>query len=99
MLTRLFRLAALAAVLLTAPVASAAPDKKDSADKGPAVLVRVQSINDLIKTGEYIRTLLPEDMAEFVKQGLDTFKAFIDDKKGFEGIDVKHPIGLYVTFG
>jgi hypothetical protein len=100
MLSRLFRLATLAAVLLTAPVASAAPDKKDSADaKGPAVLVRVQSINDLLKTGEYIRTLLPEEFAEQVKQGIDTFKAFIDDKKGFEGIDVKNPIGLYVTFG
>jgi len=99
MVTRLFRLAALAAVLVAAPVASAAPDKKDSDNKGPAVLVRVQSVNDLLKTADYIRTLLPEDVAEQVKQGIDTFKAFIDDKKGFEGVDVKNPIGLYVTFG
>ena len=100
MLTRLFRLAALA-VLLTAPAASAAPDKKDSTadNKGPAVLVRVQSINDLLKTADYIRTLLPEEIAEQVKQGIDTFKAFIDDTKGLEGIDVKNPIGLYVTIG
>jgi hypothetical protein len=107
MLSRLFRTAALALAFL-APVAwadepkkSGAPAKKDTtaakSDK-PAVLIRVQSIGDLLKTADYLRTLAPEDAGEQIKQGIETLKAFIDDKKGLEGIDVKHPIGAYITF-
>ena len=99
MFSRLSRLAVLT-VAFAAP-AALAQDKTDSAkaSKGPAVLVRVQSVNDLLKTGDYIRSLLPEEEAEKVKQFLDAAKAFIDEKTGIEGIDVKNPIGLYVTFG
>jgi hypothetical protein len=103
----MFRLSALA-IALFAPVAWAQESKKDEspakktdakASSGPAVLIRVQSINELLKTADYIRTLLPEDIGEQVKQGVDAVKAFIDDKKGLEGIDVKNPIGAYITFG
>ncbi|HJZ93406.1 MAG TPA: hypothetical protein VKE40_21190 [Gemmataceae bacterium] len=98
MLSRLSRFAALA-VALAIPAAALAQDKKTDAKKsdGPSVLVRVQSVNDLIKTVEYIGTLLPEDPAEKVKQGAEFVKSLIDEKKGIEGIDVKHPIGLYAT--
>jgi hypothetical protein len=99
MLSRIHRLAVLA-VALAAPAAYAAPDKSDKpASKGPALLVRVQSINDLLKSVEYVGTLLPEEPREQLKQGLDLAKAFIDDQKGLGGVDVKNPIGLYINFG
>jgi hypothetical protein len=99
MFSRLSRLAVLAVALAT-PAAFAAPDKGDSAAaKGPAVLVRVQSINDLLKTADYVGTLLPEDARNQLKQMTDFGKALIDDKTGLAGVDVKNPIGLYATFG
>ena len=102
MVSRLFRLTVLA-LAIAAPAAVAQDQKKDDAaakkSAGPALLVRVQSVNDLIKTVDYIRTLLPEDQAEQIKQGLGVVKDLIDEKKGIEGIDVNNPIGLYVTFG
>jgi hypothetical protein len=93
------RLAVLA-VALAAPAAYAAPDKGDTAaKKGPAVLVRVQSVNDLLKTADYVGTLLPEDLRNQLKQGTDFARALIDEQKGLAGIDVKNPIGMYITFG
>lgn len=100
MLSRLFCLSALT-IALFAPGAWAQEKKSDSAKKsaGPAVLVRVQSIDELLKTGDYIRTLLPEETGEQIKQGIDFIRSIIDDKKGLEGVDVKNPIGAYITFG
>ena len=99
MFSRLSRLAVLT-VALAAPAAFAAPDKPDTAaKKGPAVVVRVQSVNDLLKTADYVGTLLPEDMKNQLKQGTDFARALIDEKTGLAGVDVKNPIGLYVTFG
>ena len=81
MLSRLFRLAVLA-VASSPPPRSPHPDKADTAkSKGPAVLVRVQSVNDLLKTADYIGTLLPEEAGEQLKQGTDFAKALIDDKR------------------
>jgi len=106
MLSRLFRLSTLALALFV-PTTWADEQKKSDAPKkdapaakatGPAVLIRVQSINDLLKTADYLRTLAPEEFAEQIKQGIDAIKAFIDDKKGLEGIDVTKPIGAYITF-
>ena len=100
MLSRLFRLSALALAFL-APAAWADEPKKDAPpakSSGPAVLVRVQSINELLKTADYLRTLAPEDASEQIKQGLETIKAFIDDKKGLEGSTSANPIGVYITF-
>ena len=78
MFSRFTRLAVLA-VAVAAPAAFAAPDKADSAaKKGPAVLVRVQSVNDLLKTAEYIGTLLPEEQRNQLKAGTDFAKAMID---------------------
>jgi hypothetical protein len=106
MFSRLFRFAALALVLAV-PVARAddkkddAPTKKDSAKAGePALLVRVQAINDLLKTAEYVRTLIPGDAGDQFERGYKAVEAFIDKDKGsIEGVDVKNPIGLYVAFG
>ncbi|HKA06850.1 MAG TPA: hypothetical protein VKD71_06295 [Gemmataceae bacterium] len=101
MLARMFRFAVLALAIAT-PASFADEQKKDDPAKksaGPALLVRVQSVNDLIKTVEFIGSLLPADQAEQVKQGLGVVKDLIDEKKGIEGIDVHNPIGLYVTFG
>lgn len=107
MLSRLFRLATLA-IAIAAPAAWADEPKKSSSapakdapvakSSGPAVVVRVQSIENLLKTADYLRTLAPEDAGEQIKQGLEFIKSIIDDKKGLEGIDVKGPIGLYITF-
>jgi len=99
MFTRMSRLA-VAAVALVAPAAFAAPDKADTAaKKGPAVLVRVQSVSDLLKTADYVGTLLPEEQRNQLKQGTDFAKALIDEKTGLAGVDVKNPIGLYIAFG
>lgn len=100
MLSRLFCMSAVA-IALFAPAAWAQEKKSDTTKKaaGPAVLVRVQSIDELLKTGDYIRTLLPEETGEQIKQGIDFIRSVIDDKKGLEGVDVKNPIGAYITFG
>jgi hypothetical protein len=99
MLSRLYRFAVLTVALAT-PAAFAAPDKPDTqAKKGPAVLVRVQSVSDLLKTADYVGTLLPEEQRNQLKQGIDFAKALIDEKNGLAGVDVKNPIGMYVTFG
>jgi hypothetical protein len=99
MLSRLFRLSALA--LLVAVGAAPAQDAKKADPKaGPAVLVRVQSINDLLQTAKYVRTFIPGEPGDQLELGLGAAEAFIDKDKGsIEGIDVKSPIGLYVTFG
>jgi len=98
MFCRISRLAVLAVALATP--AAFADDKSDSAAKaGPAVLVRVQSVSDLLKTADYVGTLLPEDQRNQLKQGIDFAKALIDEKTGLAGVDVKSPIGLYMSFG
>lgn len=94
MLSRSFRFALVAACGLAVAAPAPAADPKTDA---PSVLVRVQSVNDLLKTAEYVATLLPEDAREMVKQGVDFAKSLIDDKKGIEGLDVKNPIGLYAA--
>src|SRR5689334_14808167 len=103
MFSRLFRLSALALVLAV-PAARADDKKADAptkkADSGPALLVRVQAINDLLKTAEYIRTLIPGEAGDQFELGYKALEAFIDKDKGsIEGVDVKNPIGLYVAFG
>jgi hypothetical protein len=100
MFSRLFRLSALA-VLLAVPAAGAQETKKDSPrPAGPSVVVRVPAINDLLAAAKYIRTFVPGDQGNELELGLGAAEAFIDNDKGsIEGIDVKSPIGLYVTFG
>lgn len=93
---RLARFFVVAACALL-PVAAQSVRAEDKKPDGPSLLVRVQSVNDLIKTAEYFLKLAPEDQAEQAKQGIDLIKSLIDDKKGIEGIDVKNPIGLYGT--
>ncbi len=92
-LARLFIVAACALLPVAAQPAAAADKKTD----GPSLLIRVQSVNDLIKTAEYFLAFAPEDQAEQAKQGIGLIKSLIDDKKGIEGIDVKRPLGFYAT--
>jgi len=93
MFSRLRLFTAVALILVVPGFARAADPKADA----PSVLVRVQSVNDLLKTVGYIGTLLPEELREPVKQVTGLVKGLIDEKKGLEGLDVKNPIGLYVT--
>jgi hypothetical protein len=90
MLSRFLKFAALA--LAVCGFAAPAP----AADE-PSILVRVQSVSELLKTAEFVGTLLPEEQREQLKQGVDFAKSLIDDKKGIEGLDVKNPIGLYAS--
>jgi hypothetical protein len=102
MFSRIVRLSALALVLAV-PAARADDKKADTSAKKagePALLIRVQAINDLLKTAEYVRTLIPGEQGDQFELGYKALEAFIDKDKGsIEGIDVKNPIGLYVTFG
>lgn len=83
-----------AAVFLPFASPVRADDKKS---EGPSVLIRLQSVNDLLKSVEFFTKLVPEEDAEPVKQGLGLIKSLIDEKKGIEGIDVNLPIGIYAT--
>lgn len=78
---------------LTLPQTLRAADEAVATD--PAILVRVQSINDLMKSLKYLASFNEDD--EQIKQALSLIKDLIDEKKGLEGIDVSKPIGLYAN--
>ena len=79
--------AALAALAIgTGP----APAQKDA---GPALEVRVRSVNDLLDKAEYLGDIV--NQAETAKQGAVFVRGLADAKKGLEGIDIARPIGLY----
>ncbi len=80
-----FLWAVLAAVGLAA-VATAAPPK-------PAVEVRLVGATDLAPVIEYAGGLFGQ--ADNAKNFGDLIKAFADNEKGLEGLDVKRPIGFY----
>ncbi len=67
----------------------------DTGGADPSILVRVQSINDLIKSLKYLASFNEDD--EQIKQAISLIKDLIDDKKGLEGVDVTKPIGLYAN--
>jgi hypothetical protein len=94
MFSRFSRLVALAVALVVPTLGFAADEKK--AD-GPSLLIRIQSISNLVKTVEYFAGFADEEQAEQAKQGIGLLKSLMDDKKGIEGIDVNHPIGLYAN--
>lgn len=79
--------AALAALLGAADRASA------QKDAGPALEVRVRSVNDLLGKAEYLGDLV--NQAEAAKQGAVFVRGLADEKKGIEGVDPARPFGLY----
>lgn len=94
MFSRMTRLLALAVAMVLPTFAAAADDKFGDE---PSLLIRVQSVNDLMKSVKYIASLLSEDQAEQIKQGISLIEGLIDPKTGLEGIDTKNPIGFYAT--
>lgn len=78
----------LTVALLAAPAFAAA-------QSGPAIEVRLRSVNDLLEKVEYLGGVV--NQAEPAKQGVAFVKALADDTKGIEGVDPSRPTGLYAT--
>ncbi len=91
----MFRILALGAILafLVFPGISRAADAP-SKSAGPAIMLRLQSIDQLLIHGEYIAGLAGFD--EQGKQLVGTVRAFAGDK-GLEGVDIKKPFALYAN--
>lgn len=79
--------AAVLAAALTGPAAAADPT-------GPAVEIRVRSVNDLLEYAEFVGDIAGQ--ADTVKQGVQFAKAITNAKTGLEGIDPTRPVGGYV---
>lgn len=77
---------AVLATVAVAAVASAAPPK-------PAVEVRMVGATDLAPVIEYAGGLFGQ--GETAKQFGEILKAFAENEKGFEGLDLKRPLGFY----
>lgn len=60
---------------------------------GPALEVRVRSVNDLFAKAEYLGDIL--NQGEPAKQVVQFVKSLADEKKGIGGIDPARPFGLY----
>jgi hypothetical protein len=83
----LLRLAALSAAVLAGGPALA------QKDPGPAIEVRLRSVNDLVEKVEYLGDVV--NQAEAAKQAAGFVKSLADEKKGIEGVDPARPFGLY----
>ena len=77
-----------AASLLAVPIPALAQK-----EAGPALEVRVRSVNDLAGKFEYLGDVV--NQGEQAKQLAGLVRNLADDKKGIEGIDPARPIGLY----
>jgi hypothetical protein len=84
--------------LLALPVASTAADapKTPAVKVAPTLVVRVHSIDSLLKDANYLIDLAGND--EQARQFADFVKSLIG-KKGLEGIDTKKPSGVYASAG
>jgi hypothetical protein len=60
---------------------------------GPALEVRVRSVNDLLDKAEYIGEIT--DQGEVVRQVAALVRGLADEKRGIEGVDPTRPFGLY----
>ncbi len=83
--------ALLALAVVPAPVRSA-----DDKTKTPTLIVRVQSLDGLIRDARYLATLAGRE--EEARQAEAFLKQFTGEK-GIEGIDTKRPMGLYGYLG
>lgn len=66
-----------------------------AAQTGPAIEVRLRSVNDLLDKVEYLGGIA--NQPEPAKQAAAFVKALTDEKKGIEGIDPARPTGLYAS--
>jgi hypothetical protein len=62
-------------------------------DVGPALEVRVRSVDDLIGKAEYLGEIV--NQPEAAKQAAAFVRGLTDEKKGIEGVDPARPFGLY----
>ncbi|QJX00134.1 hypothetical protein [Frigoriglobus tundricola] len=83
-------LAAVALSFLATGIAHAQPNAT-----GPAVEVRVRSVNDLVDKFGYVAGLAGKE--DVVAQVREMIKQLTADGKGIEGIDPKKPTGAYAT--
>lgn len=60
---------------------------------GPAVEIRIRSVNDLLEYGEYLGEIAGQ--GEQAKQGVAFARAITNAKTGLEGIDPNRPIAGY----
>ena len=84
-----FWILGLAAALSVTP-AFAAPPK-------PAVEIRLKAAAELVPVLEYGGNLVGQ--GEVTKQFGGIIKTFVDNEKGFFGLDLKKPIGAYISVG
>ena len=73
----------------------AGPAHGQEAKPGPAIEVRVASVNDLLVAAKFLGESL--NQGEPVRQGVEFVKSQFDDVKGLDGLDPKRPWGLSVT--
>src|SRR5262245_45522458 len=85
-----------ALLCLIAVPAVAYPDSVAEQAKKPGLVVRVQSIDELLANVRYLAGLVGQE--EQAKQ-IEGFLKSMAGPKGLEGIDTKRPIGLYGNFG
>jgi hypothetical protein len=92
-----FRVALLVVVGLAAAggAGGVAPPRLSAAEPiKPAVEVRVKAARELVPILEYAGALFGQEDAGRQFAGL--LKQFADDEKGYEGFDLKRPVGAYV---
>lgn len=93
----LFRLTALALAFVL-PVTAYSADKKEDKSPKPTVVVRLQSVDQMMKSANFIANLITdEDTREQVKQAIDLVDSLKDPKNGIEGVDTTKPFGMYAT--
>ncbi len=84
----------LAAVALVATALFAGPSLATAAEPtGPAIEIRLRSVNDLLDHAEYLADLAGQ--AENAKQGVGFIRAISNAKTGIEGVDPTRPIAGY----
>lgn len=62
-------------------------------DAGPAIELRLRSVNELLDRAEYVAGLAGQEAA--IGQARDFLKSLAVEGKGIQGIDPKRPIGAY----
>ncbi len=81
--------------LVAWPSAARAADDKTPAT--PGIVLRVQSLDELMSNFRYLATLVGRE--EEAKQLEGILQAKAGGPRGLEGIDAKRPLGAYVVFG
>lgn len=102
MLRRLLPVTALLAAVALPLVARADDKKAAQVEKaaakadGPGLVVRIQSVEQLLENARYLAALVGREEEAKQMEGFLKAKA---GPKGLEGIDMKRPMGLYANIG